>query len=35
MAIVNLGGLFTSTALNMIVVLSLFYKFGKKRRIEK
>ena len=35
MAIVILGGLFTSTALNMIVVPSLFYKFGKNRRIEK
>lgn len=30
MAIVILGGLLTSTALNMIVVPSLFYKFGKK-----
>jgi Cu/Ag efflux pump CusA len=30
MAIVILGGLSTSTALNMIVVPSLFYKFGKK-----
>jgi CzcA family heavy metal efflux pump len=30
MAIVILGGLFSSTALNMIVVPSLFYKFGKK-----
>ncbi|MFZ1288538.1 MAG: efflux RND transporter permease subunit [Melioribacteraceae bacterium] len=29
MAIVILGGLVTSTALNMIVVPSLFYKFGK------
>ncbi len=29
MAIVILGGLLTSTALNMIVVPSLFYKFGK------
>ena len=28
MAIVILGGLFTSTVLNMIVVPSLFYKFG-------
>jgi len=35
MAIVILGGLFTSTALNMIVVPSLFLKFGKNRRIEK
>lgn len=35
MAIVILGGLFTSTALNMIVVHSLFFKFGKNRRIEK
>jgi Cu/Ag efflux pump CusA len=30
MAIVILGGLLTSTALNMIVVPSLFYKYGKK-----
>ena len=30
MAIVILGGLFSSTALNMIVVPSLFYKFGEK-----
>ncbi len=30
MAIVILGGLFSSTALNMIVVPSLFYKFGKE-----
>ena len=29
MAIVILGGLFSSTALNMIVVPSLFYKYGK------
>jgi CzcA family heavy metal efflux pump len=29
MAIVILGGLLTSTALNMVVVPSLFYKFGK------
>jgi Cu/Ag efflux pump CusA len=29
LAIVILGGLFSSTALNMIVVPSLFYKFGK------
>ncbi len=29
MAIVILGGLFTSTALNMIVLPSLYYKFGK------
>lgn len=29
MAIVILGGLFSSTALNMILVPSLFYKFGK------
>lgn len=29
MAIVILGGLFTSTAMNMIVVPSLFYRFGK------
>lgn len=29
MAIVILGGLFTSTALNMVVVPSLFHKFGK------
>lgn len=35
MAIVILGGLLTSTALNMIVVPSLFYKFGKQRSIEK
>ncbi len=33
MAIVILGGLFTSTTLNMIVVPSLFYKFGKE--VEK
>jgi CzcA family heavy metal efflux pump len=31
MAIVILGGLLTSTALNMIVVPSLFYKFGKRQ----
>ncbi|MCG8605993.1 efflux RND transporter permease subunit [bacterium] len=31
MAIVILGGLLTSTALNMVVVPSLFYKFGKSR----
>jgi CzcA family heavy metal efflux pump len=31
MAIVILGGLITSTALNMIVVPSLFYKFGKAK----
>lgn len=30
LAIVILGGLFSSTALNMIVVPSLFFKFGKK-----
>ncbi len=30
MAIVILGGLLSSTALNMIVVPSLFYKFGKR-----
>ena len=30
MAIVILGGLFSSTALNMVVVPSLFYKFSKK-----
>ncbi len=30
MALVILGGLLSSTALNMIVVPSLFYKFGKK-----
>jgi copper/silver efflux system protein len=30
MAIVILGGLLTSTALNMIVVPSLFYKFGRE-----
>lgn len=30
MAIVILGGLFSSTALNMIVVPSLFYKFGQR-----
>jgi CzcA family heavy metal efflux pump len=30
MAIVILGGLFTSTALNMIVVPSLFFKFGER-----
>jgi len=35
MAIVILGGLLTSTALNMIVVPSLFFKFAKNRRIEK
>ena len=29
MAIVILGGLFSSTALNMIVIPSLFHKFGK------
>ena len=29
MAIVILGGLFTSTALNMIILPSLFHKFGK------
>ncbi len=32
MAIVILGGLLTSTALNMIVVPSLFYKFGRTNR---
>ncbi|MBM3279989.1 MAG: efflux RND transporter permease subunit [Candidatus Handelsmanbacteria bacterium] len=31
MAIVILGGLFSSTALNMIVVPSLFYKFGVRK----
>lgn len=31
MAIVILGGLFTSTALNMIILPSLFHKFGKKK----
>ena len=31
MAIVILGGLVTSTALNMIVVPSLFYKFGQQK----
>ena len=31
MAIVILGGLFSSTALNMIVVPSLFYKFGGRK----
>lgn len=33
MAIVILGGLFTSTALNMVVVPSLFYKFGKGKGV--
>ncbi|MBU2491189.1 MAG: CusA/CzcA family heavy metal efflux RND transporter [Bacteroidetes bacterium] len=33
MAIVILGGLFTSTVLNMIVVPSLFHKFGKGKEI--
>jgi len=31
MAIVILGGLFTSTVLNMIILPSLFHKFGKKK----
>jgi len=31
MAIVILGGLFTSTTLNMVVVPSLFHKFGKRK----
>lgn len=31
MAIVILGGLFTSTALNMILLPSLFHKFGKEK----
>ncbi|MCF6269981.1 MAG: efflux RND transporter permease subunit [Melioribacteraceae bacterium] len=31
MAIVILGGLFTSTALNMIILPTLFHKFGKER----
>ena len=31
MAIVILGGLFTSTALNMIILPSLFHKFGKDK----
>jgi Cu/Ag efflux pump CusA len=31
MAIVILGGLFSSTALNMIVVPSLYYMFGRKK----
>ncbi|MBU1100567.1 MAG: CusA/CzcA family heavy metal efflux RND transporter [Bacteroidetes bacterium] len=31
MAIVILGGLFTSTALNMIILPSLFHKFGKEK----
>ncbi|NNJ54100.1 MAG: efflux RND transporter permease subunit [Ignavibacteriaceae bacterium] len=35
MAIVILGGLLTSTALNMVVVPSLFYKFGEKKKIDK
>ncbi|MCF8242657.1 MAG: CusA/CzcA family heavy metal efflux RND transporter [Melioribacteraceae bacterium] len=33
MAIVILGGLFTSTTLNMIVVPSLFHKFGKGKQL--
>ena len=33
MVIVILGGLLTSTALNMIVVPSLFYKFGATKEI--
>ena len=32
MAIVILGGLLTSTVLNMIVVPSLFYKFGGRKQ---
>ena len=32
MAIVILGGLFSSTALNMIVIPSLFYKFGISKK---
>ncbi len=35
MAIVILGGLLTSTALNMIVVPSLFFKFGGTKTITK
>lgn len=35
MAIVILGGLFSSTALNMIVVPSLFLKFGKEESKEE
>ena len=35
MAIVILGGLFTSTVLNMIVVPSLFYKFGGTKMAVK
>ncbi len=35
MAIVILGGLFTSTVLNMIVVPSLFYKFGETKMAVK
>jgi Cu/Ag efflux pump CusA len=31
MAIVILGGLITSTALNMIVLPSLFHKYGKEK----
>ncbi|MFA8343153.1 MAG: efflux RND transporter permease subunit, partial [Rhodothermaceae bacterium] len=31
MAIVILGGLITSTALNMIILPSLFYKFGDNK----
>ena len=35
LAIVILGGLLTSTALNMIVVPSLFYKFGGEQEIAR
>ena len=35
LAIVILGGLFSSTALNMIVVPSLFFKFGQKTEVRK
>ena len=35
MAIVILGGLFTSTFLNMIVVPNLFYEFGENNDLER
>ncbi len=34
MAIVILGGLFSSTALNMVVVPSLFFKFGGRKVVS-
>jgi Cu/Ag efflux pump CusA len=35
MAIVILGGLLTSTALNMVVLPTLYYRFGTKRSAKQ